>query len=66
VPSSNATWIRVHQDGVNLSEGGDSGGPWYFGGSAYGIHHCGIGNDACYMAVNYIGSAGLGLTVRTG
>ena len=66
VPSSDATWIRVHQDGVNLSEGGDSGGPWYFGGSAYGIHHCGIGNDACYMAVNYIGSAGLGLTVRTG
>ena len=66
VPSSNATWVRVDGGSTNLSEGGDSGGPWYFGGSAYGIHHCGIGNDACYMAVNFIGSSGLGLTVRTG
>jgi hypothetical protein len=66
VPSSNATWVRVEGGSTNLSSGGDSGGPWYFGGSAYGIHHCGIGNDACYMAVNFIGSAGLGLTVRTG
>jgi len=58
-----ATFIRVHRDGVNLSEPGDSGGPWFSGNTAYGIHTHGIGDDAAYMAVNYIDI--LGLTVLT-
>lgn len=58
-----ATYIRVHRDGVNLSEGGDSGGPWFASNTAYGIHHSGIGDDATYMAINYIST--LGLTVLT-
>lgn len=62
--NATATYIRVSNPGVNLSEGGDSGGPWYRGSIAYGIHHTGIGDDATYMAINYI--SGLGLTVLTG
>lgn len=46
--SANATYIRVHKDGDDLSSGGDSGGPWFLSGTAYGIHKCGIGTDSCY------------------
>jgi len=62
-PDYIATFIRIHRDGVNLSEGGDSGGPWFSGNTAYGIHTHGIGDDAAYMAVNYISD--LGVTVLT-
>jgi len=49
-----AAFIKVHRDGVDLSSGGDSGCPWYKSYTAYGIHHGGSGNDAYYMAINYI------------
>lgn len=49
-----ATLIRVHRYGVNLSSGNDSGAPWFFGNTAYGVHIGGIGDDAYYMAINYI------------
>ena len=56
-PDSTATYIRVHRDGINLSEGGDSGGPWYVGSTAYGVHNGAPSPpndyDAIYMAVNY-------------
>lgn len=55
-----ATYIRVSRSGADLSSGGDSGGPWYSGNTAYGVHKCGLGNDSCYMAVNYVD----GLDVR--
>ncbi|HEX2095337.1 MAG TPA: hypothetical protein VHG28_23275 [Longimicrobiaceae bacterium] len=55
VPNSTATWIRVHEDGVDLSSPGDSGGPWFLSNYAYGIMGCEINTtDACYMAINYI------------
>ncbi|HEX2093257.1 MAG TPA: S1 family peptidase [Longimicrobiaceae bacterium] len=57
------TWIRVGRDGYNLSESGDSGGPWFNGGTAYGSHTLGIGDDAAYMAVNYF--SGISVTVVT-
>jgi hypothetical protein len=41
----------------NLSSGGDSGGPWFFGTTAYGIHSgepSGDDTDAFYMAHNYM------------
>lgn len=57
------TWIRVGRDGYNLSEGGDSGGPWFNSYTAYGSHTLGIGDDSAYMAVNYFG--GLGVSVVT-
>lgn len=59
-----STYIRVHRDGVNLSEGGDSGGPWFNSNTGYGIHKCGIGDDSCYTAINYVASC-LSLTVLT-
>lgn len=48
----NSTLIRVHHDGVNLSSGGDSGGPWFNLNTAYGLHVGEIGDDAYYMAIN--------------
>lgn len=54
-PSSwSATFILVHRDGVDLSSTGDSGGPWFLGNTAYGVHSGGVGDDAYYMAVNYV------------
>lgn len=59
----NATFIRVNNypDG-NLSEGGDSGGPWFLEDRAYGSHVGAPGddpNDSIYMAINYISSIGV-------
>jgi hypothetical protein len=64
-PNGTATFIRVHRDNVNLSDPGDSGGPWFNTNTAYGVHKCGIGaNDSCYMAIDYVSSC-LGVTVVT-
>lgn len=65
VTNPQPTFIYVDGDrvGVNLSEGGDSGGPWFVEDYAYGIHSGGGGNDAIYMAINYISS--LGVSVLT-
>jgi hypothetical protein len=59
----NNTLIRVHRDGINLSSAGDSGGPWFSSNTAYGLHVGSIGDDAYYMAINYIDA--LGLSVLT-
>lgn len=58
-----STFIRVHRDGVDLSQPGDSGGPWFSGNTAYGIMKGEIGNDAFYMAINYV--TYLGINVLT-
>jgi len=50
----NATFIYVDGGSVNLSEGEDSGGPWFYGTTAYGVHKGGSGNDAWFMAQNYM------------
>lgn len=62
------TFIRVDNTAgyTNLSSGGDSGGPWFNGTVAYGIHHGEPGDDpgdAIYMAINYVD--GLGVSVVT-
>ncbi len=66
-PNATATYIRVHRDGVNLSSGGDSGGPWYVGGTAYGVHSSAPGApddyDAIYMAVNYFALKNLSVMI---
>jgi hypothetical protein len=59
VPSGLATFIRVEGGSTNLSEPGDSGGPWVKGSTAYGIHNCGIGNDSCCMAIDYASTLGV-------
>lgn len=57
----NGTYIRVHSDSADLGEPGDSGGPWFSGNTAYGLFTGDIepGNDAYYMAINYIDILGL-------
>lgn len=58
----NDTFIRVKND---TTLGGDSGGPWFLGNSAYGTH-VGITNDGnahpVFMAQNYM--AALNLVVK--
>lgn len=61
--ASSCTYVYVSGGAVNLSEPGDSGGPWYSGNTAVGQHVFGGGNDSGYMAVDYF--AGLGLTIQT-
>lgn len=61
-PNATATFIRVSNPGLNLSEGGDSGGPWFSGMNAYGIHKAGINADAIYMSIDYVASC-LNLTI---
>lgn len=65
--SPTATYIRIHRDGVDLSQPGDSGGPWYAGEIALGIHKGSTHDnefDAYYTAINYVMSD-LGVTVLT-
>jgi streptogrisin C len=65
INSPAATFIVLHENGVDLGSGGDSGGPWYSGGVAYGIHSGSVDQvDAIYMAINYISS--LSVAVLTG
>jgi hypothetical protein len=45
-----SAFIRVHRDGVDLSSDGDSGGPWFAGSTAYGIHKGGVGNATTVSA----------------
>lgn len=61
--SGACTWVRVAGGSVNLSEGGDSGGPWFSGNTAYGSHTYGIGNDSAYMPVDYF--SGISVTIVT-
>ncbi len=49
-----SSFIRVSSSsGTDLSDNGDSGGPWFNSHTAYGVHTDGLGNDAIYMAVGY-------------
>jgi hypothetical protein len=61
------TFVYVSGGSVNLSEGGDSGGPWFSGNSAYGSHVFGNGNDSGYMAQDYFWPGlGVAIVVHTG
>lgn len=57
INSSASTFVRV-DGGISLP--GDSGGPWFVEGIAYGITsgHFTEDNDAIYMPINYISSIG--------
>jgi hypothetical protein len=61
--SGACTWVRVAGNGTNLSEGGDSGGPWFSGNTAYGSHTYGIGNDSAYMPIDYF--SGISVSIAT-
>ena len=58
-------WDKPHR-----SAGGDSGGPWFVGTRAYGVHKGAVDviddngadtgiDDAIYMAVNYFSHLGI-------
>ncbi|HEX9982485.1 MAG TPA: PKD domain-containing protein [Thermoanaerobaculia bacterium] len=60
--SYNGNFIRVDGGSMNLSEAGDSGGPWFVEDIAYGIHKGVPGddsNDSFYSAINYISAIGV-------
>lgn len=63
VPNAAHTFIRVRRWFVDLSDPGDSGGPWFSGNTAYGIMSGEVGIIAVYMAVDYFGN--LPVTVLT-
>jgi hypothetical protein len=58
IPNGLNRFIVVHRDGVDLCSQGDSGGPWFFNNTAYGImsgeHNT---TDAIYMAEDFLESA---------
>lgn len=55
-----ASFVRV--DGTTLStSGGDSGGPWFSGGAAYGIHKGGGAGWCVYTPVARLSSLGVSL-----
>jgi len=68
VPSADPTFIELHHDGVDLASGGDSGGPYFYGGTAFGTLSGAAGanniDDGIFMAANYIVS-GLGVSIMT-
>jgi len=66
--SPTATYMRVkNPDGENLSEGGDSGGPWYAGNTAFGFHKgspCDWSSDqAYYMAQDLVSVLGVSISL---
>lgn len=68
VGGSGNAYVKVDSDpngtGYDLSEGGDSGGPWFNGGTAYGTMSCQQGYDGIYSSVGYVEVA-LGATILT-
>lgn len=66
-PYNSATWMEVENvfGYQKLSDAGDSGGPWFSGNTALGIHHGGYadGSKAFYMALDYLDL--LGVSVKT-
>lgn len=52
-----ATWVGVGA----ISRGGDSGGPWAAGGSAYGIHKGGSTTFSGFTSGNFLGSLGVAI-----
>ncbi len=69
---SDNSFVRIHSfddPGTPLSWGGDSGGPFFNGGTAYGMMHGnffpGDGSvDAIYMPINYVQYTGLTVLVN--
>jgi hypothetical protein len=62
----NAGFVQVHDpDNLNLSDGGDSGAPWYYDTyeEAWGSHSDSAdavnANDAIFMPMSYISASGL-------
>ncbi|MEM9292109.1 MAG: S1 family peptidase [Acidobacteriota bacterium] len=57
IPNGRSTFITVTNN-QTPSQGGDSGGPWFVGNHAYGIHSGSSGFASIYMAVDYMATQG--------
>jgi hypothetical protein len=66
ITNASPTFMVVHNfNGADMGNGGDSGGPWYVGTEAWGIHSGTIEDiDAIYMAVNYISSLNIAILLQ--
>jgi hypothetical protein len=60
--SCSSTWMLV--DWPSQGADGDSGGPWFTGGLALGIHKGSPGDKTVYMAINYITYIGVYLLTQ--
>lgn len=65
IPNSSPTYVLVRRSGVDMTEYGDSGGPWFVGSVAYGTQsgQAGISTEALYMPIDYL--SGIGVTLLT-
>jgi len=51
--------VRVHSSsGIDLSNPGDSGGPWFINYEALGTMSCENGLDAIYSPIDYVEQSG--------
>lgn len=65
VRNPNNTFIKVHNGKADIDDAGDSGGPWYDGRTALGIHSAGDRNHtAAYMSITYFSNLGLKVMKR--
>lgn len=55
----NAVFVRVHGDSLRSCEG-DSGGPWYRGSVAYGIHRGSNSGNDCSLTGVYASFSSVG------
>jgi hypothetical protein len=67
ITNASPTFMVVHSfSGADMGNDGDSGGPWYNGTEAWGIHSGTIEDiDAIYMAINYISSLNIAVLLHT-
>lgn len=56
---------HLTQAEINTAEPGDSGGPWYYGGTAYGIHTGEVEGRDVFTPTTYFDEAIAGLRVAT-
>jgi hypothetical protein len=66
ITNPSPTFMVVHSfSGADMGNAGDSGGPWYNGTEAWGIHSGSIEEiDAIYMAINYISSLNIAVLLQ--
>jgi hypothetical protein len=66
VPNSSPTFVLVRRSGVDMTEYGDSGGPWFVGSLAYGTQsgQAGISTEALYMPIDYLSGIGVSLLTQ--
>jgi hypothetical protein len=60
IPFARPVWVRLGVGGL----GGDSGGPTFFGDSAYGTISCAVASLTIYSAIDFV-EGGVGVTVLT-